>query len=69
MCCGRAREEDVDLLLDLAGNIGGRTVCPMGFSTTWPIQSYIGKFRSEFEEKAKAGYSSKKGFDERLIEK
>ncbi len=69
MCSGGAREEDTDLLLDLAGNIGGRTVCPMGFSTTWPIESYIGKFRSEFEEKAKDGYSSKKSFDERLIEK
>ena len=53
MCSGDAREQDVKTLYDMAGNIGGRTVCPMGFSTTWPVQSYIDKFRSEIEAKAR----------------
>ncbi len=69
MCTGGAREEDVDLLHDLAGNIGGRTVCPMGFSTTWPVQSYIEKFRDEFDSKSKDNNCGMKSFDERLIEK
>ena len=69
MCTGGAREEDVDLLYDLAGNIGGRTVCPMGYSTTWPVQSYINKFRDEVEANAKANTCGMKSYDERLIEK
>ncbi|MBH53646.1 MAG: NADH-quinone oxidoreductase subunit NuoF [Opitutaceae bacterium] len=69
MCTGGAREEDVDLLYDMTGNIGGRTVCPMGYSTTWPVQSYIDKFRHEVEANATANTCGMKSFDERLIEK
>ncbi len=69
MCSGGAREEDVALLYDLAGNIGGRTVCPMGYSITWPVQSYIGKFRDQFEAKARANTCGVDSFSERLIEK
>lgn len=69
MCTGGARPQDVDLLYDMAGNIGGRTVCPMGYSTTWPVQSYIEKFRDEFDSKAQANECGMKSFDERLIEK
>ena len=69
MCSGGAREEDVALLYDLAGNIGGRTVCPMGYSITWPVQSYIGKFRDQFEANAKSNTCGVESFAERLIEK
>lgn len=69
MCKGGARAEDVDLLYDMAGNIGGRTVCPMGYSTTWPVQSYIEKFRGEFDTNAKANTCGMKSFEKRLIEK
>ncbi|MEM9159432.1 MAG: NADH-ubiquinone oxidoreductase-F iron-sulfur binding region domain-containing protein, partial [Verrucomicrobiota bacterium] len=69
MCTGEAREDDLDLLMDLAGKIGGRTVCAMGFSTTWPIQSYVGKFRDEIEAKVKSNTCGMSNFDERLIEK
>ncbi|BET67432.1 NADH-quinone oxidoreductase subunit NuoF [Opitutales bacterium ASA1] len=53
MCSSNAKPGDLDTLYDMAGNIGGRTVCPMGFSTTWPVQSYIDKFRDEIEAKAR----------------
>ncbi len=69
MCTGGARDEDLDLLMDLAKNIGGRTVCPMGYSTTWPIESYVGKFREEMEAKVKSNSCGMTNFDERLIEK
>ena len=69
MCTGGAREEDLALLYDLAGNIGGRTVCPMGYSITWPVQSYIDKFRDEFAANARANTCGMKSYDERLIEK
>lgn len=69
MCSGGAREEDVALLHDLAGNIGGRTVCPMGYSLTWPVQSYIDKFRDQFEANARANTCGVRSLGERLIEK
>jgi NADH-quinone oxidoreductase subunit F len=53
MCSGDARPGDLTTLYDMAGNIGGRTVCPMGFSTTWPVQSYLEKFRDEIEAAAR----------------
>lgn len=68
MCSGDARPDDLDTLYTMAGNIGGRTVCPMGFSTTWPVQSYIDKFRDEIEEKARENRCGMSR-DERLIQK
>ncbi len=68
MCSGDARPGDLDTLYTMAGNIGGRTVCPMGFSTTWPVQSYIEKFRDEIEEKVRENRCGMSR-DERLIQK
>jgi len=68
MCSGGAREEDVELLYDMSGNVGGRTICPMGYSITWPVQSYIDKFREEFETKARENRCGLP-YDQRLIEK
>jgi len=68
MCSGDARERDLTTLYDMVGNIGGRTVCPMGFSTTWPVQSYIDKFRPEIEAKARENRLGM-GREARLIEK
>ena len=53
MCAGGAREEDADLLLSVANQIEGRTICAFGEAAAWPTQSFIAKFRNEFEEKAK----------------
>ena len=68
MCSGNAKPADLTTLYDMAGNIGGRTICPMGFSTTWPVQSYIDKFRDEIDAKARA---NRLGMDreQRLIAK
>jgi NADH-quinone oxidoreductase subunit F len=68
MCSGDARSGDLDTLYTMAGNIGGRTVCPMGFSTTWPVQSYIDKFRDEIEERARENRCGMSR-EERLIQK
>jgi NADH-quinone oxidoreductase subunit F len=68
MCRGDAREKDVATLYDMAGNIGGRTVCPMGFSTTWPVQSYLEKFRGEIETAARENRCGMPR-ERRLIEK
>ncbi|MBS4028618.1 MAG: NADH-quinone oxidoreductase subunit NuoF [Ignavibacteriales bacterium] len=45
--------EDIDLLLDVANNIEGNTICALGDAAAWPVQSVIKKFRSEFEKHVK----------------
>ena len=44
-----ARMEDIDLLLDVANNIEGNTICALGDAAAWPVQSMIKRFRIEFE--------------------
>ena len=43
----------VDLLLSVANQIEGRTICAFGEAAAWPTQSFIAKFRDHFENKAK----------------
>ncbi len=49
---GEGTMNDVDLLLDVANNIEGNTICALGDAAAWPIQSFIRKFRGEFEKRA-----------------
>ena len=60
MCSGDARKEDADLLLSVANQIEGRTICAFGEAASWPTQSFIAKFRGEFQDKAKDGSSKPK---------
>jgi len=46
---GQGRPEDLDLLIDVSKNIGGRTICGLGDAAATPVQSFIKHFRSEFE--------------------
>ncbi|MBI4547180.1 MAG: NADH-quinone oxidoreductase subunit NuoF [Ignavibacteriae bacterium] len=57
---GEGTMEDVDLLLDVANNIEGNTICALGDAAAWPVQSFIKKFRDEFERRAKKTPSMKK---------
>ncbi len=43
--------EDIDLLLDVANNIEGNTICALGDAAAWPVQSMIKRFRDEFEKR------------------
>lgn len=54
MVNGNAREEDADLLKSIADQIAGRTICAFGEAASWPVQSFIAKFKDEFVEKARA---------------
>ncbi|RPH33250.1 NADH-quinone oxidoreductase subunit F, partial [bacterium] len=47
-----ARMEDIGLLMDIANNIEGNTVCALGDAAAWPVQSMIKRFREEFEARA-----------------
>ena len=52
---GEGRKEDADYLLRIADNIpGGRTICAFGEACSWPVQSFVRKFKDEFEAKGAA---------------
>ena len=52
MTHGGARTEDTSLLKSVADNIAGRTICAFGEACSWPTQSFVAKFKNEFEAKA-----------------
>lgn len=65
---GKAREEDADLLNNIAGQIAGRTICAFGEAASWPVQSFIAKFKNEFVEKAREQAARRKEGEIRAIE-
>jgi NADH-quinone oxidoreductase subunit F len=46
---GQASSEDIDLLVQVANQIEGKTVCAFGEAAAWPTQAMVAKFREEFE--------------------
>ena len=46
---GQGRPQDLDNLLSIGSAMEGRTICVFADAAAWPVQSYIGKFRDEFE--------------------
>jgi NADH-quinone oxidoreductase subunit F len=52
---GQGRLQDLDDLLAIAGGMEGKTICVFADAAAWPIQSYIAKFRDEFETYIKTG--------------
>ncbi len=54
---GRGRHEDLDLLIDIANKIGGRTICALGDAAAMPVTSFIKHFRDEFEHYIETGAS------------
>jgi NADH-quinone oxidoreductase subunit F len=46
---GAGREEDIDLIGDLAKTMFGRTFCALGDAAAMPTMAFIDKFRDEFE--------------------
>jgi len=52
---GKGRLQDLNDLLTIAGNMEGKTICVFADAAAWPIQSYITKFREEFETYIRTG--------------
>ena len=46
---GKGKKEDLDLLLNLADNIQGRTICALGDAAAMPTRAFVKVFRAEFE--------------------
>lgn len=55
---GRGKPGDCDKLIDIANKVEGHTICVFGEAFAWPIQSYVAKFRHEFEALIKQGESA-----------
>jgi NADH-quinone oxidoreductase subunit F len=47
---GAGDNADLDLILNVSGNIMGNTICPFGDAAAMPAAAFIKKYRPEFEE-------------------
>jgi len=55
---GKGSLQDLDDLLAIAGDMEGNTICVFADAAAWPVQSYIAKFRQEFEQYIRSGQSA-----------
>jgi len=46
---GEGEKGDLDLILNVSGNIMGNTICPFGDAAAMPAAAFIKKYRDEFE--------------------
>jgi NADH-quinone oxidoreductase subunit F len=46
---GEGRKGDLELILNVSGNIMGNTICPFGDAAAMPAAAFIKKYRDEFE--------------------
>lgn len=58
---GKGRLQDIELLVKVADNMKGRTICALSDAAALPIISFVTKFRDEFEYFVKEGKSKVKG--------
>ncbi len=58
---GRGRLQDIDLLVKVADNMKGRTICALSDAAALPVLSFVTKFRDEFEFYVREGRSKVKG--------
>jgi NADH-quinone oxidoreductase subunit F len=57
---GEGRKGDADYLVRIADNIpGGRTICAFGEACSWPVQSFVAKFKDEFIARGAADEESR----------
>jgi NADH-quinone oxidoreductase subunit F len=46
---GEGQRGDLELILDVSGNIMGNTICPFGDAAAMPAAAFIKKYRAEFD--------------------
>jgi len=51
LATGDAAVEEIDLLLDVASQVEGHTICAHGDASAWPIQGLMRHFRPEVEKR------------------
>jgi NADH-quinone oxidoreductase subunit F len=47
---GKGKRKDMDLLMDVANNINGKTLCALGDAAAGPVMSFVTKFKADFEQ-------------------
>jgi len=52
---GGGSQRDVDLLLGVANNMQGNTICALADAAAMPTRAFVTKFRAEFEEHVRVG--------------
>jgi NADH-quinone oxidoreductase subunit F len=52
---GQGRPGDVDLLLGVAGNMMGNTICALADAAAMPARALVTKYRAEFDEHVRLG--------------
>ena len=57
---GQGSIQDLDDLVAIAGGMEGNTICVFADAAAWPVQSYIAKFRHEFEQYIRTGRAAGK---------
>jgi len=46
---GNGQQKDLEVLMDVAYNMMGTTICPLSDAAALPVRSFVQKFRKEFE--------------------
>ena len=54
---GDGKPSDIDMLVEVANNIEGNTICALGDAAAWPVQSFMKCFRDEFDNRVKPSAS------------
>lgn len=57
---GGAKPHDVELLYQVADNMMGNTICLLADAAAMPVQSFVRKFRAEFDEHLRVGHCPRK---------
>jgi len=50
---GEATAKELDLMLEIADNMEGKTICVFSSALAFPVRSFIKKFREDFEKYCK----------------
>ncbi len=50
---GEGSKSDVDLLISVANNIEGNTICALGEAAAWPVKYMVQRFRDYFDARVK----------------
>ncbi len=53
LVAGEGTSKDLDLLISVANNIEGNTICALGDAAAWPVRGFVTKFREDFEKAVK----------------
>jgi NADH-quinone oxidoreductase subunit F len=51
MAKGQSTRKEIDMLLEVAGQVEGHTICALGDAAAWPVQGLIRHYRHEIEKK------------------